>query len=222
MGPSLVSLFAALFDTARNWRDTKQTFMPATRGRIAWIRQRKFEGGLNLFMRRDTVATLALRGAVAGARLRRRFESKGQWQRHQWLRLRVGLGNLSRIESRVQEARRDPFYVGLCSGSAPKAAMQPVFDLLAQEADPTLAGVNRFDQAKLTDKQDSAKDNHQQYEVGKYQEKEYAWYEPEDVAPFWTFVQQTLRRSASAETADEILNKGVPRPAAELRQVPAR
>ena len=70
--------------------------------------------------------------------------------------------------------------------------MQPVFDLLAQEADPTLAGVNRFDQAKLTDKQDSAKDNHQQYEVGKYQEKEYAWYEPEDVAPFWTFVQQTF------------------------------
>jgi predicted acylesterase/phospholipase RssA len=89
MGPSVVSMFAALFDTARNWRDTAQTFMPASRGRVAWIRQRKSEGGLNLFMPHDCIATLALRGAVGGARLRRRFAAQGQWQRHQWLRLRV-------------------------------------------------------------------------------------------------------------------------------------
>jgi hypothetical protein len=67
IGPSIVSFFSALFDTARNWRDTAQTFMPASRGRIAWIRQQKFEGGLNLLMPRDGIAALALRGAVAGA-----------------------------------------------------------------------------------------------------------------------------------------------------------
>ena len=222
MGPSVLSLFAALFDTARNWRDTAQTFMPATRGRIAWIRQRNFEGGLNLFMTRDTIATLALRGAVAGARLRRRFTSQGQWQRHQWLRLRVGLGNLARLQTRVQEALRDPLYLGLSKGPASKAAMQAIFDLLGQDADPTPAGANPFlrppEQAKASEEQESEA----QYAVGAYTETQYVWYEPDDAEAFWTSVQQTLRPSADAEAADEILNSGVPKPAAELRQVPAR
>jgi hypothetical protein len=136
--------------------------------------------------------------------------------------LRVGLGNLSRLESRVQESLRDPFYVELSKGSAPKAAMQPIFDLLAQEADPTLAGVNRFDQAEITGQQDRTADGDHRYEVGRYQEKEYTWYEPGDPAAYWTFVQQTLRPTANAEAANKALNKGVPTPAAELRQVPAR
>jgi len=222
MGSSMISLFAAIFGTARNWRDTKQTFMPATRGRIAWIRQRKGEGGLNLFMSRNTVATLALRGAVAGARLRRRFTSNGQWQRHQWLRLRVGLGNLSRLGFGVQEGLRDPLYAELSKGSMPKIAMQPIFDRLAQEADPTLAGVNRFDQAAITEEQDSTEDSNRQYKLEEYKEKEYNWYEPDDAAAYWTCVQQTLRPTANAEAANKTLNKGVPTPAAELRQVPAR
>ena len=206
MGPSVVSMFSALFDTARNWRDTAQTFMPASRGRVAWIRQRKSEGGLNLFMPRDCIATLALRGAVAGARLRRRFAAQGQWQRHQWLRLRVGLDNLSRLESRIQDALREPFYEKLAKGPGSERAMQKIFGLLENQADPTPAGLNPF--TGSTQPVESS-------------EKPYEWYEPSQAAEFWTSAQQALYANAHAVSSDESLNTRIPTPAAVLRQVPA-
>jgi predicted acylesterase/phospholipase RssA len=206
MGPSVVSMFAALFDTARNWRDTAQTFMPASRGRVAWVRQRKYEGGMNLFMPRDCIATLAMRGAVAGARLRRRFAAQGQWQRHQWLRLRVGLDNLSRLDSRIQNALRDPFYDELAKGPGSERVMQAVFGLLENQADPTPAGLNPF-----TGSTGPVEGNEAPYE----------WYEPSQTAEFWTSVQQTLYANADALSRDESLNTRIPTPAAVLRQVPA-
>jgi hypothetical protein len=206
IGPSVVSMFAALFDTARNWRDTAQTFMPASRGRVAWVRQRKYEGGLNLFMPRDCIATLAMRGAVAGARLRRRFAAQGQWQRHQWLRLRVGLDNLSRLDSRIQRALQDPFYAELVKGPGSEQAMQAVFRLLENQADPTPAGLNPFT--------DSTK-------PVKSEETPYEWYEPSHAADFWTSAQRALYANADAVSSDESLNTHVPTPAAVLRQVPA-
>ncbi|MGW0022899.1 hypothetical protein [Rhodococcus sp. NPDC003383] len=89
---------AAIVSTARTWRDVMQTNMPSTRGRVAWVRQRAEEGGTNLFMRRETVASMALRGALAGARLRHRFAAdEKRWKRHKWLRLRAAVSTLDEV-----------------------------------------------------------------------------------------------------------------------------
>jgi len=82
-----------------------QTGMPGSRGRVAWGRQRPDEGGTNLYMPREVIASLALRGALAGARLRRRFDDETQTQRYRWLRLRIALANLQRLRENVTAGR---------------------------------------------------------------------------------------------------------------------
>jgi hypothetical protein len=117
LAASMASFAGAIVNTARGWRDTTQTFMPAFRGRVAWVRQRKDEGGANLFMTPDQIASLALRGAVAGARLRRRFATEEQWQRHQWIRFRVALDNLQRLQRGVGPALGRPAYSAFVDSS---------------------------------------------------------------------------------------------------------
>ncbi|MET0695708.1 MAG: hypothetical protein ABWY56_17380 [Propionibacteriaceae bacterium] len=101
-----LSLGAAVFDTAMSWRDNMQSAMPGYRNRIAQVRTRSDEGGANLFMAREAVASMALRGALAGARLRTRFSNPKQWDRFRWLRLRVALSNLERHRGTVQDRQR--------------------------------------------------------------------------------------------------------------------
>ncbi|MBJ8343451.1 hypothetical protein [Antrihabitans sp. YC2-6] len=113
-----LSFAAAIVNTARGWRDTTQLFMPGYRGRIASVRQTKGEGGANLFMERETIAALALRGAFAGARLRRRFSSNAYWQRHQWLRMRVALENIDRLQREAKVALGQPVYSTLLTPGA--------------------------------------------------------------------------------------------------------
>ncbi|MET7394987.1 hypothetical protein ABZS66_16010 [Dactylosporangium sp. NPDC005572] len=98
---SLFGFVMTILDTARNWRDTMQTGMPGYRGRVAWVRQRPDEGGENLFMPREIIASMALRGALAGARLSRRFANSAQWTRYRWLRLRIGLDNAQQLRHAV-------------------------------------------------------------------------------------------------------------------------
>ncbi|GGM40294.1 patatin-like phospholipase family protein [Dactylosporangium sucinum] len=100
---SLFGFVMTILDTARNWRDTMQTGMPGYRGRVAWVRQRPDEGGENLFMPREIIASMALRGALAGARLSRRFANGAQWTRYRWLRLRIGLDNAQNLRHAVHE-----------------------------------------------------------------------------------------------------------------------
>jgi hypothetical protein len=92
--------------------------MPGYRGRVAWVRQRPDEGGENLFMPNAVVATLALRGALAGARLRRRFAVDPLWRRHQWLRQRITMGNLEDLRDVLATSARDPHYRGFASDGA--------------------------------------------------------------------------------------------------------
>jgi predicted acylesterase/phospholipase RssA len=108
----------ANLDTARAWRDNAQTVMPGYRGRVAWVRQRPDEGGTNLFMPRETIASLALRGVLAGARLRRRFSDDCWWQRHQWLRLRTSLENLEDLRRDIACSITEPWYTDAVSGGA--------------------------------------------------------------------------------------------------------
>ncbi len=103
-----LSLGTSVFDTAMSWRDSMQSAMPGYRNRIAQVRTRRNEGGANLFMPRQTIASLALRGALAGARLRTRFGNADQWDRFRWLRLRTALSNVERLRRTTED--RQGFY----------------------------------------------------------------------------------------------------------------
>lgn len=125
MPASFLGFLNSVVDTARAWRDNSQTMMPGYRGRVAWVRQRGHEGGANLFMPREVIAALALRGAFAGARLRRRFADEvgpdgrataPYWRRHQWLRLRTTARNLEELRDVIAVALRDPHYRGAAAG----------------------------------------------------------------------------------------------------------
>jgi predicted acylesterase/phospholipase RssA len=112
--PGALSFLGAVVDTARSWRDTMQTGMPGSRGRVVWVRQRPDEGGTNLFMSRECIASMALRGALAGARLSRRFSDEKQWDRYRWLRLRIALNNLRDLNRETSLLR--PAYHDILTG----------------------------------------------------------------------------------------------------------
>lgn len=217
LGHSMINFLSSVVDTARNWRDTSQTFLPASRGRIAWVRQRSYEGGNNLFMPRDRIAALALRGAVAGARLRRRFASEAQWQRHQWLRLRVGLNNLSDLHTRVQQSLREARYAKLGGGSdTATAAMAETTALLRTAADPTPPGPDPFTTSTTTaaDATPAAPTvKHPVAETG------FDWFAPQGT-DFWSAAQLLLASHKPLAVPTSSLSENAPQPAAFLRQVP--
>ncbi|SDT15340.1 Patatin-like phospholipase [Friedmanniella luteola] len=211
MGAGLLGFLAAVVDTARTWRDTAQTFLPASKGRVAWVRQRPDEGGSNLFMPRDRIAALALRGAVAGARLRRRFAADGQWQRHQWLRLRAGLDNLARLHARVEAALRDPQYAQFTRGrEAGRAAVSRMVGALAEQADPTPAGPDPY--RPPADPPASAEVDGSDPAL--------AWYLPAVDDGFWPAAGQLLGCYGAPLGDAGTLTAQAPAPAASLRQVP--
>ena len=224
LGHSMISFLSSVVDTARNWRDTSQTFLPASRGRIAWVRQRSYEGGSNLFMPRDRLAALALRGAVAGARLRRRFASEGQWQRHQWLRLRVGLSNLADLHTRVQQSLREARYAKLGGGGdAATDAMSETIALLKTAADPTPPGPNPFNTTSPTfvSTTDAAATHSTTGATPKTQlaEAPFEWFPPK-ATEFWSMTQALLAADNRPLEPIAILSEDAPQPSAALRQVP--
>jgi hypothetical protein len=97
LGGSGVGFGQAIFNTAMSWRDSLQSALPGYRNRIAQVRTSPGEGGTNLFMPREIIASMALRGALAGARLRTRFVNAGQWDRFRWLRLRTAMSDLEQL-----------------------------------------------------------------------------------------------------------------------------
>jgi len=105
LGGSGLGFGGAIFNTAMSWRDSLQSALPGYRNRIAQVRTNPGEGGTNLFMPRQIIASLALRGALAGARLRTRFTDESQWDRFRWLRLRTALSNLEALRGSTFERR---------------------------------------------------------------------------------------------------------------------
>jgi len=145
-------------------------------------------------MGRETISTLALRGMIAGARLSRRFAADGHWHRHQWLRLRVALGNVSALDARTAVSMADPFYQRvLADGWSEVQAVQTEMD---GTADPNPAVAGNGVEAGLP------------------------WFEPR--SGFWSDAGPTVAGLVDVPGADPDteLNQGVPTPAPELRQVP--
>jgi hypothetical protein len=59
LGGSGLGFGQAIFNTAMSWRDSLQSALPGYRNRIAQVRTSPGEGGTNLFMPREIVASLA-------------------------------------------------------------------------------------------------------------------------------------------------------------------
>jgi predicted acylesterase/phospholipase RssA len=114
LGGSGLGFAKSIFDTAMSWRDSLQSALPGYRNRIAQVRTNPGEGATNLFMPREIIASLALRGALAGARLRTRFMDDDQWDRFRWLRLRTALSNIEEVRANTFERRG--FYADAFSG----------------------------------------------------------------------------------------------------------
>lgn len=193
---ALTGFIGSIFQTARGWRDTYQTSMPAFRGRVAWVRQRPNEGGNNLFMTPDLIASLALRGALAGRRLRKRFEQDAYWRRHQWLRLRIAADNLERLRQGLRVACLDRGYQTL-TGRDALAALRSELDGLGGDptpASPPAAPIIRSDDGQMD------------------------WFESDDEA-YWSQVTALLTAYQSA-TAGPALREGTPSPRPVLSQIP--
>ena len=197
VGADIVGFLVAIFATARGWRDRYQTFMPAFRGRVAWVRERADEGGGNLFMTKETIASLAVRGAVAGRRLRRRFETEAYWKRHQWLRMRIALDNLDRLHARVRTALAEETYAAL---SAPPSEGDRLSDIVAAVA---AAGGDPDPAVRDPDSPESP----------------LPWFDEDVGDDFWAAASALLARY-SQPPPDPLLHRGVPTPAPDLRQAP--
>ncbi|NUU19615.1 hypothetical protein HP550_20415 [Cellulomonas humilata] len=197
-GSNLAAFLGSIVNTARGWRDNEQMFMPGCRGRIAWVRQLSDEGGANLYMPRDRVASMCLRGVVAGARLRRRFESSEYRERAQWIRMRAALANLDELARTVADALEGEPYPGFASGT-PLA---------------TLPGDPENENARLRLNLPPVPT----YLVADRDKKEYWMAVRGLLEPLRTYA--TARRGAGAAPVDGVLSRNTPKPAPELRQVP--
>ena len=106
-GLAAIAGFAvAAVNTSRNWPDNSYLRYPGHRDRTVLVKQSKAEGGLNLFMSADVIASLADRGREAANVMVERyttpqFPKKGErektftaWENHRWTRYRALVGAL--------------------------------------------------------------------------------------------------------------------------------
>jgi predicted acylesterase/phospholipase RssA len=103
---SLLGFLLAIFDTMQNWRDNSRLRLPGYRDRVAAVRLKPSEGGLNLNMTGTQIGELAERGREAAEMLAAHFGPAGAagvettWENHRWLRL---LSTLSGMEKLLEE-----------------------------------------------------------------------------------------------------------------------
>jgi hypothetical protein len=128
----------AILNTFEDWRDTMQAGLPGFRGRIAHVRQRKTEGGTNLFMRRATIRALADRGQTAGIMLRERFTGRDgtvpdvdgrtqtQTDRYRFIRMRIALSKYGDMMHEIHAGAR--IYEGIARDYRIPAQLGPWFE----------------------------------------------------------------------------------------------
>jgi predicted acylesterase/phospholipase RssA len=101
----------AMLGAIKDWNDNVQMKVPGFRDRIATVKLRASEGGLNLKMDREKIDALVARGRAAGELLTKRFArvSDGSfsepmdWDNHRWVRFRVFAGT---AETYLQQIER--------------------------------------------------------------------------------------------------------------------
>ncbi len=125
----LLAFFNAIIQTLHNWSDNTQLRVPGFRDRVAHVRLRKDEGGLNLKMSRELILRLAERGRHAALQLidgflpRSAYQHDTTWQNHRWVRFRTSftlieetLVGLLRSHRRFQD---QPTSIDALHGQAP-------------------------------------------------------------------------------------------------------
>jgi predicted acylesterase/phospholipase RssA len=98
----LPGFLMAMFDTARNYRDTMQAMLPSYRERVVQVRLTSKEGGLNLAMDPETIRHIGDKGRRAGELL-----AAMDFRQHQWVRFRVLMSYLEKNMHRVRETFPD-------------------------------------------------------------------------------------------------------------------
>lgn len=110
--PRLGGFIGALLETLHNWTDNTQLRVPGFRDRVAHVRLRRNEGGLNLRMQRELILQLAERGRHAAKRLvgaffpRAEYEHDTTWQNHRWVRFRTSFTLLEEALAGVLASHR--------------------------------------------------------------------------------------------------------------------
>lgn len=87
--PSPSSFFSALLLTIRTWRHEALKRTPGFRDRVVQIRHTAREGGLNLNMPAEAIASMSQSGADAAQAIIDRFLDGDGWLNHQQVRMRV-------------------------------------------------------------------------------------------------------------------------------------
>jgi predicted acylesterase/phospholipase RssA len=109
-------LLGAIFDAAQNWTDNLQTFVPGLRDRIVHVYLEPDQGGLNLDMSDDVVATLSDYGKQAARKLIEHFvegkdggkPTRMTWDNHRWIRYRSTMAQLEEFLSDFAESSAQP------------------------------------------------------------------------------------------------------------------
>ena len=115
MRPSNLGGFVgAIINAMQNWQDAMQASAPAFRDRIAHVHLTGKQGGLNLAMPPDVIATLVARGELAGKLLIDHFALPSPpgvvttWHNHRRVRVRTTLDVGERYASAFEGAWKQP------------------------------------------------------------------------------------------------------------------
>lgn len=85
----IIGFLLSAWTTAQNYRDNAQSRLPSYRERIVQVRFAPDEGGLNLAMGRDAIASITAKGREAAALL-----LNFNFDEHRWVRFRVLMSQL--------------------------------------------------------------------------------------------------------------------------------
>lgn len=99
----LFGFLGALIQSMQNWNDNSLARMPGVRDRVVRVRLKPNEGGLNLNMDPDLIATVSGLGTDAGDALVERFVDGNGWQEQQLIRVGV---LVKVLEERLRGLRR--------------------------------------------------------------------------------------------------------------------
>ena len=101
---SVVSFLRAVLGAMQNWGDNTRITMPGYRDRVAIIRQKKGEGGMNLAMPAPVITALADRGAEAAA-----LFDDFDLDMHKWVRYRVSMAATDELLATMHTCYVDGF-----------------------------------------------------------------------------------------------------------------
>lgn len=96
---SVLGLLSTAVFTMQDWPDQLQMDSPGFKDRIVTVCTKPGEGGLNLKMSPDAIASLSGKGAIAGVKLRDDFD----FTLHRWIRFRIAMNGLSLAMVRFRE-----------------------------------------------------------------------------------------------------------------------